>query len=324
MAKTKYKFNPETLRYEKFQRSRMDIFIRSFGMISAFLLGGFFLYYIVFTYYLDTPEEKKLKRENENYALHLELLNSKFENVEKIIADLEYRDINIYRTIFEAEPIPASIRNAGYGGVAKYASLEGYSNSKLIIESTKRLDKIYRQLYVLSKSFEEVSKLAENKEQMLAAIPAIQPVSNKDLKRIASGFGWRLHPIYKVRKFHDGLDFTGNRGTDIFATGDGTVVEVDYSRRGYGNKIVIDHGYGYKTLYAHLSKFNVRKGQKIKRGEKIGEMGSTGLSTAPHLHYEVWYKGEKVNPINFFHNDLTPNEYEKVLFMAEQANQALD
>jgi murein DD-endopeptidase MepM/ murein hydrolase activator NlpD len=323
MPKTKFKFNPDKLTYEKYTISRTEWFLRILGIASLIILSTVLLYFIL-SKYVDTPKEKVLKRELEIYETNYKLLNKKASNLEKVISELEYRDENIYRVIFEADPIPSSIRNAGFGGIDEYQKLEGYNNSELIVETNKRIDRLTNKWYVLKKSYDDISKLAANKEDMLASIPAIQPVSNKDLTRIASGFGWRVHPIYKVRKFHDGFDFTAPKGTDIYATGDGKIIEIDYSRRGYGNKIVIDHGYGYKTLYAHLNEFKVKKGQMVKRGEIIGTVGNTGLSTGPHLHYEVIYKGTKINPVNFFHNDLSADEYEKVLKMAEQANQALD
>lgn len=323
MRKVKYKFNQESLTFEKHKRSTFEVYLITFGLIAIFFVGGFFIHKTIFSFY-DTPKEKKLKRELSNMELQYKLLNSKLRDLEQITSDLEFRDANIYRVIFEAEPIPSTVRNAGIGGIERYSRLEGFNNSELIIESSKKVDNLKRKLYVLSKSFDDIAELALKKEEMLSSIPAIQPIANKDLTRIASGYGWRIHPIYKVRKFHDGLDFTAPRGTEIYATGDGKVVEVEYSRRGYGNRIVIDHGYGYKTQYAHLDDFNVKKGQMVKRGEPIGTLGNTGLSTAPHLHYEVWYKNNKVNPINFFHNDLNSDDYEKVLILAEQANQALD
>ncbi len=323
MARVKFKYNPKTLSYEKYKRTRVEWFFRFSGFAAAYVIITFCLYFII-TNYFETPKEKYLKRELANYELNYKILNQKLEELNSVIADLEFRDENIYRIIFEADPIPSSIRNAGYGGVAKYKELEGFSNSKLIISTTKKTDQLSRHLYVLTKSFDEIAELAAKKEDMLSSIPAIQPVSNEKLTRIASGFGWRIHPIYKVPKMHEGLDFTAPSGTEIYATGNGTIKSVEYSRRGYGNHIIIDHGYGYKSMYAHLSKFNVRKGQKVKRGEVIGYVGSTGLSTAPHLHYEVTYRNTKVNPVNFFQNDLSPEEYDQVLKLAEQSNQALD
>ena len=323
MAKTKYKFDPDILAFTKYKRSKFEWVIRIFGTISFIILFSFGLYLLA-AKYLPTPQEKVLLREIDNYKLNYELLNNKVAHLEKVVTDLENRDENIYRSIFEADPIPKSIRDAGYGGMEKYLQLEGYVGSRTVIEATKRVDKLGKKLYVLSKSYDEIMELASNKEAMLASIPAIQPVKTNNQVRIASGFGWRIHPIYKVVRFHSGIDYIGRSGTPIYATGDGTVIKVEYSRTGYGNMIIVSHGFGYQTLYAHLGKPTVRRGQKVKRGEQIGTIGNTGLSTAPHLHYEVILNNIKLNPVYFFHNDLTPEEYEKVLIIAEQANQALD
>ena len=216
------------------------------------------------------------------------------------------------------------MRKAGFGGVNRYTELEGYENSDIVIQTARKLDQITREVYVQSKSYDELIKLATNKEKMLASIPAIQPISNKDLRRTASGWGWRIHPIYKIRKFHYGMDFTAPRGTPVYATGDGVVKRVIRSRRGYGNQILIDHGYGYVTQYAHLNGFNVKKGQHVKRGDVIGFVGNTGLSTAPHLHYGVLYNGKYVNPINYYFNDLTADEYEKMVTLSQNAGQSFD
>ena len=244
--------------------------------------------------------------------------------VDQVMAELQEKDDNIYRVIFEAEPIPKSIRDAGFGGVNRYRHLEGFGNAELVVETSQHLDKLVKKLVVQSRSFDEVIALAKNKTQMLASIPAIQPVANDKLTRVASGFNYRIHPIYKIKHFHTGIDFAAPRGTDIFATGDGVVKVVDRESRGYGFHVVIDHGFGYETLYGHMSKFNVRPGQKVKRGDVIGYVGSTGTSTAPHLHYEVIKNGEKINPINFFFNDLTPEEYDKVIEISSQSNQSFD
>lgn len=259
MAKIKYKFNPDNLAFEKFKRSRFEWFVRIAGIISSVIILTFGFYLIV-SFFFETPREKIQKREIEFLQLQNKLQNDRVEVLSNIVAELENRDENVYRNIFEADPIPKSIRDAGYGGVEKYANLEGYSNSDLAIESQMQIDKLSKKLYVLSKSYDELEELAEKKGEMLASIPAIQPVKTSNKIRIASGFGWRVHPLYKVVKFHEGLDFTGTTGSDIYATGDGVVVEVEYSRRGYGNKVVISHGFGYKTLYAHMQKFNVRRG----------------------------------------------------------------
>jgi murein DD-endopeptidase MepM/ murein hydrolase activator NlpD len=203
--------------------------------------------------------------------------------------------------------------------VNRYEMLEGYDNAEIVVNSTQRLDKLTKEVYVQSKSYDEIIEMAKRREEQLSCLPAIQPISNKDLTRTASGWGYRIHPIYKIRKFHYGMDFTAPTGTEVYATADGTVEIVDQSRRGYGNKIVIDHGFGYKTLYGHLNGFNVRKGQKVKRGDVIGFVGSTGLSTAPHLHYEVHLNGNKVNPISYYFNDLTPEEWDRMIQLSMKA-----
>ena len=245
--------------------------------------------------------------------------------LDEVLADLQERDDNIYRVIFEADPIPNSIREAGFGGANRYKNLEGYGNSELVSQTAEKLDVVTKQLYVQSRSFDDVIEMARNKSEMLAHIPAIQPVANKDLKRIASGFGYRIHPIYKVPKMHAGIDFTAATGTPIYATGDGKVLRrPKRGGSGYGKYVVIDHGYGYESLYAHMSVVNVRPGQAVKRGEIIGRVGNTGLSTAPHLHYEVHRNGKKINPINFFFNDLSPEEYEEIIQTAERENQSFD
>ena len=241
-----------------------------------------------------------------------------------MLKDIQERDNTIYRVIFEAEPIPVSIREAGYGGVDRYNKLRDYYNADLIVDVTKKVDQLSKQLYVQSKSYDEVWQLVKNKANMLSSIPAIQPVSNKDMTRVASGYGWRIHPIYKTEKLHTGMDFTAPVGTEIYATGNGTVVKVEKDGRGYGNNVIINHGYGYQTLYGHMSKFSVRPGQKVKRGDLIGSVGNTGTSTGPHLHYEVHKNGNPVNPVNFYYNDLSPEEYAKMLEISSQAGQAFD
>ena len=265
-----------------------------------------------------------LNREIKNMVFQYNQIKDKLNQISLVMADLQNRDDNIYRVIFEAEPIPNSIRKAGYGGVNRYEALKGYNNSDLIINTTKKLDQISKQLYIQSKSFDEIIELAKHKSEMLAAIPAIQPVSNKNLSRMASGFGPRIDPIYKTKKFHAGMDFSAKTGTPIYATGNGKVIRVRKSRKGYGNHVKIDHGYGYITLYAHMQKYIVKKGQKVKRGEVIGYVGNTGKSVAPHLHYEVHKNGKKVNPVNFFYNDLTSEEYEKMIILSSQNNQSFD
>lgn len=323
MPKSKYKFNHETLSFIKVKASLKQKFLRGFTyLISTIVIT--IVYYSIFTSFFDTPKERGLKREREELLLQFELLNGKYDQVEAVLKDIQQRDENIYRTIFEAEPIPFSIRSAGIGGTDRYSEIENLSNSEIVIEATKKLDRITKEIYIQTKSFDEIIELAKNKEEMVKSIPAIQPISNKDLTRVASPFGVRIHPYYKVLKMHTGMDFTAPSGTEIYATGDGVVVGVDHSKRGYGNTIIIDHGFGYKTLYAHLSQTLVRVGKKVKRGEVIGLVGNTGMSLAPHLHYEVRKQDEPINPVNFYFNDLTPEQYEKIIILAANSGQSLD
>ncbi len=323
MVKHKYRFNPDSLSFDREIHTLAKKFWKGFYYFLASLVMSV-LYYIVFSFFFDTPQERGLRRENQELILQFELLNKKFDHISVVLADIQQRDDNIYRTIFEAEPIATSIRNAGIGGVDRYSELEDLSNSKIVIETAKRLDKLSKQVYIQSKSFDEIIGLAKRKEEMIANIPAIQPVSNKDLTRVASPFGVRIHPFYKVLKMHTGMDFTAPTGTEIYATGNGVVADVVFSARGYGNTIIIDHGFGYKTLYAHLSKSLVHPGTKVKRGDVIGLVGNTGMSMAPHLHYEVRKNDEPINPINFYFNDLTPAEYDKIIELASQSGQSLD
>lgn len=288
-------------------------------------LSGFLLLLIYINLpYVETPKEKALHRELANMELQFELLNKKIDQAQTVLSEVEDRDNNLYRVYFEANPIPAEQRKAGFGGVNRYKDLEGFDNSKLIINTTRNLDILTKQIVVQSKSLDEIAKLAEEKEKLLAAIPAIQPVKNEDLTRIASGYGYRTDPFTKARKFHYGMDFTAPRGTPIYATGDGVVARADNTATGYGNHIVIDHGYGYESLYGHLYKYNVRAGQKVQRGDIIGFVGSTGRSEAPHCHYEVFKDGERINPINFYYGSLTAEEFAEVLQRAQQENQSLD
>ncbi|MGB3946359.1 MAG: M23 family metallopeptidase [Bacteroidia bacterium] len=321
--KIKYKFDSKSLSFEKIT---VPLRKRVFRVLSYLATGLVFATItILLAYkYLDSPKEKQLQREISELTLQYELLNTRMEQVTKVLTDIQERDNNIYRTIFEAEPIPTSIRQAGFGGVDRYKALQGFNSSDLLIETSKRLDRISKQLYIQSKSFDEVTQLVKGKEKLLASIPAIQPISNKDLRHQPSGFGWRTHPIYKTAEFHPGMDFAAAQGTEIYATGDGTIERADALAQGYGNHVVINHGYGYKTLYGHMSKIAVQAGQHVKRGQLIGFVGSTGLSTAPHVHYEVVKGGEKMNPINYYYNDLTPEQYQKLIELSSQSSQSFD
>ncbi|UGU14828.1 M23 family metallopeptidase [Sinomicrobium kalidii] len=325
MSKVKYYYDRETLSYRKIEVKKGKK-IRNFlvFLLASFLFGMIGLFTLLNTGLVNTPKELSTSRELKQYELQFELLNKKMEQMEEVLTDIEERDNNIYRLYFEANPIPEEQRKAGFGGVNRYQALEGFDNSKIIVNTTRRLEILQKQMVVQSKSLDEITKLAENKEKLLATIPAIQPVNNKDLKRMASGFGWRTDPFTKARKMHWGMDFSAPRGTPVYASGDGVVKRSDNRAAGYGNHIRIEHGFGYESLYAHLSKYNVRKGQKVKRGDLIGYIGSTGRSEAPHLHYEVFKDGQRINPINFYYGSLSPAEYEELLHVASQENQSLD
>ncbi|HRT88689.1 MAG TPA: M23 family metallopeptidase [Bacteroidales bacterium] len=323
MRKARYKFNPESLSFDRITLGFRDILLR----LLAYLVGSVLIaivYGIIFAIFFDSPKEKALKHEIEQLTIQYELMNREMDNIDKILANLRETDDNLYRTIFEAEPIPASLREGGVGGINRYKELESYSNARLVVETARKLDRIKKKIVVQSKSFEELISLAREKEAMLTAIPAIMPISNNDLTRTASGWGLRIHPIYKIAKFHYGMDFTAPTGTEVYSTGDGVIESIISSRRGYGNHIIVNHGFGYKTLYAHLDRFNVRQGQKVRRGDVIGFVGNTGLSVAPHLHYEVELNGIKVDPSNYYFNDLTPEEYERIIEIASRSGQSFD
>ena len=323
MPKVKYYFNTHSLKYEKVIVNWRKRLLRALGFLATATVFASVI--VLFAYnFFDSPKEKQLKRDLEEATLHFEILKQRTNQVEDVLKDIQERDNTIYRVIFEADPIPANVREAGYGGVDRYNKLNSYYDADLLIDVTKRIDKLSKQLYVQSKSFDEVFELVKNKSAMLASIPAIQPVANKDLKHMASGYGWRIHPIYKTEKFHSGMDFTAPVGTPIHATGNGVVEKIEFDGRGLGNNAIINHGYGYESVYAHMSKIIVRAGQKIVRGDLIGYVGSTGSSTGPHLHYEVRKNGNPLNPVNFYYNDLTPEEYSKMLELSAQAGQSFD
>ncbi len=324
MSKVKYRFNTKSLTYERVRVTFKQRFWQFFSYIGTGLVFAT-VTIILAEQFLPSPTEKKGRREIEALQLQYELLNKKMAQVEQVLKDLEDRDDNIYRTIFEAEPLPKSMRYGGSGGSDKYSEFENYDNSDLLISTTERMDRISKQLYVQSKSFDEVVNLAKNKEKLVASIPAIMPINQKDLSHaVTSGFGWRTHPIYKTMEFHPGMDFTAEQGTPIYATGDGVVARADNLAQGYGNHVVIDHGFGYQTLYGHMSRIAAKAGQKVARGQLIGYVGSTGLSTAPHIHYEVIKNNEKVNPINYYYNDLSPEQYQLLVELSKKASQSFD
>lgn len=323
MAKVKYKFNPETLSYDKVERNLKSKIHRLLLFFAASMLLSILLV-VVFLQFYETPKMRNLKRENRRLLTQYELMYKNLESIDGVLEDIQNRDDNLYRVIFEADPIPNSVRKAGFGGVNKYAQLESLDNSELVIKTARKLDVVAKEAYIQSKSYDEVLKLAMDKEKMLASIPAIMPISNKDLKRTASGWGFRIDPVYKIRKFHYGMDFSAPIGTEVYATGDGVVKEIKTSRGGFGRWIVIDNGFGYETLYGHLNEFNVKKGQQVKRGSIIAYVGNAGKSTGPHLHYEVHKNGKAVNPQYYYFKDLTPQEYDRMIAISSNMGQSYD
>ncbi len=324
MAKIKYYYDTETCKYERVKTKTSDVILNALGILSltvAMAVGLLFLY----SSYFESPKELLLKNEVKELEFYYEKLRAEVGNLDQILSGMEYRDDNIYRKVLGAEPIDKSIRNAGVGGADRYQDIKdkNISHQELVVSINEKVDLLRRKLYIESKSQDEVVKMADNKEKLYAAIPAIQPISNKQLVALASGFGWRTHPIYKVRKMHTGIDFAAAIGTPIYATADGKVQSVDVKFSGYGKMVEIDHGFGYHTRYCHMHEFAVRAGQNIKRGDLVGYVGNTGLSTAPHLHYEVLINGSQVDPVHYFYNDLTASEYEKVLELASIDNQSL-
>jgi hypothetical protein len=323
MRRIKYKFNPESLSYDRIRLGFKHIlfkFLANFVGSVIIALG----YWIIFSAFFDSPREKALEREIEQMTIQYDLIHREMSNIEKVLDGLQKTDDNLYRTIFESEPVPTDIRDGGTGGIDRYESLEGYTNSKLVIETATRLDKIRKKVYVQAKSFDELIELAKSKEEMLKSVPAIIPVSNKDLTRTASGYGWRIHPIYKISKFHYGMDFTAPEGTEVYATGNGTVELAQVSARGLGKHVIIDHGFGYESIYGHLNNFTVKVGQKVQRGQVIGYVGNTGLSVANHLHYEVKLNGANVDPVNYYFEDLTSIEYEQMVEISAKTGQSFD
>ncbi len=323
MKKEKFRYNPQTLSYDKVKLSWKEHVLRGLLVMAPAMVIGVGFYFL-FASIFPSRAEVRLQRENKFLNEQVKEMQKDVALMTNVLQDIEKRDNEIYRVVFNAEPFPTALRELGTGGTDEYADLKGFKNSDRVIENAKSIKALEKRIYAQSISFDEVMKLAMEKEQMLASIPAIQPVSNVDLTRIASGYGWRVDPIYKTQKMHWGLDFTADMGTNVYSTGNGVVKDIEQKKWGYGNCIIIDHGFGYTSRYAHLSAFNVKKGDKVVRGQIIGNVGSTGKSTAPHLHYEIEKNGKKIDPIHFFHSDLTAEEYERMLEMATNANQSFD
>ena len=322
MAKVKYYYDSDTLSYRRIEQSKG--YISKIVILIAFsVLLVMFTGFIVLSQFLKTPDQLAQERELENLKLNYQLLNKRLDESSSILAQLQQRDNNIYRAYFEANPIPEEQRKAGFGGVNRYSYLEGYDNTQLVVNATKKLDILSKQMVVQSKSLDEIVSLAKEKETMLASIPAIMPIKKEDLSYVASGYKYRMHPILKIRKFHKGMDFKAATGTPIYASGNGKVVLAQRSAT-FGKVVYIDHGFGYRTIYAHMSKMATRKGRKVKRGDIIGYVGNTGRSVGSHLHYEVHKNGRALNPINFYYVDLTPEEFLAMQIASEEEGQSYD
>ncbi|HET7898799.1 MAG TPA: M23 family metallopeptidase [Flavisolibacter sp.] len=323
MKKIKYYYNTHTLRYEKLITPLRVKLLRIFGFLATAFVTAALITYFAFRF-IGSPYEKALRADNETLRYQLKRLNERVEAVDQQMAGLEKRDNEVYRSIFEAQPIPDSVRALQAEKEIEIAKVEGMPEGELIFSIDTTIQKLRARIESQKKSYNQLADLVKNKEKLLAGTPAIQPVSNKDLNRIASGFGYRIDPVYKTVKLHAGLDFAAPQGTPIYATADGVVEESGFSDGGYGNHVVLDHGYGYETLYGHMVRIKARRGQHVKRGEVIGYVGSTGKSTGPHCHYEVHKKGQKLDPVYFFYNDLSPQQFDQLLKRASSSNQSLD
>ncbi|TAD82580.1 MAG: M23 family peptidase [Bacteroidetes bacterium] len=323
MKKVKYFYNTHTLRYEKLETPLRVVLLRIFGFLAAALTTAFVIV-LLGQRFFPSSAERALKQENANLRYGYRILDAQLSSLEQRVASMEKRDNMVYRSIFEADPVPDSARTRTIAQVAELKKISAMPQNQLITSLAQGLQNLENRLQFQQASFNTIEKLIERKEDLLAAIPAIQPVSNAALERIASGFGYRIDPVYKIPKMHAGLDFTAPTGTPIYATADGQVTKAEFSSGGYGIHIVLNHGFGYETLYGHMVRMKARVGQSVKRGEVIGWVGSTGKSTGPHCHYEVHKNGTPVDPVYYFYNDLTPEQYNRLLKLAATRNQSFD
>lgn len=323
MKKIKYFYNTHTLRYEKLVTPLRVKLLRVFGFLATVAVSAAIIVAIAFRY-IDSPKEKILQQQNEDLRDDYAVLSKQLQQLQQQMSELENRDNNVYRSIFEAQPVHDSARLKEMEKSKEIKLVQSMSEDQLVKSITGQVNQLSMRVAYQQKSYSDIENMVKNKEKLLAAIPAIQPVSNKDLTRIASGFGYRIDPVYKVTKLHAGLDFASPIGTPIYATANGVVTEANFNEGGYGNHVVINHGYGYETLYGHMVRMKARVGQKVKRGEVIGYVGSTGKSTGPHCHYEVHKNGTPVDPVYFFYNDLTPEQYDRLLKLAAASNQSFD
>ncbi|HMR44091.1 MAG TPA: M23 family metallopeptidase [Saprospiraceae bacterium] len=326
MRKETFIYNKHTLRYEKVERTIKDQLVRIFGFLCAVALTSFI--FVLLTHrYFPSPREQALLREIDQMELKYTSVSNDLDMMAKVLQNIQDRDAAAHRMIFGMDPVDENVWQGGIGGHDRNRDLATFKESgKMLAELQNKLDKIKNQLSLQSHSLDTIMNLANDREKMFASIPSIKPVRSDKLARnikLLSGFGMRIHPIHKVRKMHTGIDFTAPRGTAIQSTGDGKVINAEYTS-GYGKHVVIDHGYGYQTLYGHMDRIDVKVGQTVKKGQKIGTIGSTGTSTAPHCHYEVIVKGQKVDPIHYCMDGLTPAEYQELVNAAGTANQSFD
>lgn len=323
MKKIKYYYNTNTLRYEKLVVPFRVKLLRILGFLSAVFVSGLIIVSIAFQY-VPSPKEQIVRNQIDAMHEHYDELNTELERLKSQMGDLEKRDNTVYRSIFEASPIPDSAREKAMASEAEQKLVESMGDDDLASSIAQSMSTLANRMNYERKSYDDIDKMIAGKQLLLAATPAIQPVSNKDLTRVASGYGYRIDPIYKTTKFHAGLDFTAPQGTPIYATANGTVEVAGFTEGGYGNHVVINHGYGYQTLYGHMFKVKAHVGQVVKRGEVIGYVGSTGKSTGPHCHYEVHKNGTPVDPIYFFYNDLSPEQFDRILKLSKSSNQSFD
>lgn len=323
MKKIKYYYNTNTLRYEKLETPLRVKLLRIFGFVAAALVTAGLISYAAFQF-IGSPKERLLQQQNESLKDNYRELDERVKSIQQQMQELEKRDNDVYRVIFEANPIPDSARAKALADQMEIATVEKIKDHQLVASITATLNNLNSRITAQKKSYDEVNNLIKNKERLLSHTPAIQPVSNKDLNRIASGFGYRIDPVYKTIKMHEGLDFSAPQGTPIYATADGSITTAGSTGNGFGNHVIINHGYGYETLYGHMMRVKVKNGQTVKRGEVIGWVGSTGKSTGPHCHYEVQKNGIKLDPIYFFYNDLTPEQFDLILKKAAASNQSFD